>query len=432
MGRFNPNQLTGTMTRRGFLRVSTSIAAALGTELSAAKLFGAPGSSSSSRRHLPVIILFNSGGPSQKETFSPDAPGTPSELRGSCSSIATRLTGIKYCEHWPMLAQRNDRYALLRGLDSMSGDHFTSARTMLRPGNADTFGIEWGERAANGGVPYVFVEVPSTFSPMDALQTNRSMHIRWRRDESAPNVSGSDWERALVGPGRFAAPEMRADPGIRDRIALLQAFDRSSSLSGPAVERRDRCYQLAIDLMLGGGSFFEAFTPPKSEAAAYERDLERYGGPDSRIGQGLLLARRLAERGAGVCILYNEKGLGWDMHSQLFDRIRPLAAETDRAASALLDDIRSGRFEGIFVMVGEFGRTPTVNASAGRDHWGTGFPGIFAGGKFRAGVVHGETTPRGEIRSGRVPTDQLVSTITIAAGGEVAPTAARAREILDS
>lgn len=418
-------------SRRTFLRLTTSFLGASALGQFAAHATGAPGSSSGSRRRqLPVVILFNAGGPSQFETFSPSDPKTPVELRGSAKPIPTRIPGVSFAEYWPKLAERNDRFSLLRGLDSMSSSHDESMATMLRPGGADTFGIQWGERAADGGVPYAFVEVPSNYPPLAAVQRDRSLHIKWERAKDAPAIAGPDWQAALEGEGRFAAPSFRADPGLRDRVSLLRAFESGSTLSGPAVERRDRNTQLAIDLMLGGGEFFEAFTPRAEERREYERDLDRYGRT-SRVGQGLLLARRLAQRGAGVAMLYNERGMGWDMHSGLFNSMPALAAETDQAFAALLDDLREGRFEGVVMMVGEFGRTPQVNGSGGRDHWGTGFPGIVAGGTVRRGVVHGEITARGEIRSGRVPASQLVPTITVAAGGEIPPTTARVREILE-
>ena len=416
--------------RRTFMRVSGSLFAGLmGLGRLAPAVFGTS-SSQSQRVNLPVIVLFNSGGPSQKETFNPDPPGTPVELRGSLGTVATSVTGVHFSENWPQLAVRAHRFSLLRAIHSGSSDHFASARNLLRPNNTSTFGIRWGERAADGGVPYMFIETPSQYQPMDALETSRSLHIKWRRSSEPEGTFNSDWERDLAAPGDFAAPEFRSDPRLQERVNLLRGLEQHATpIESEAAQRRDRCYELALSLMLGGGTFFEAFTPPAGERTQFERDLVRYG-TRSKVGRGLLLARRLAERGAGVSVVYNELGMGWDMHSQLAERIRPLATETDVAASALLDDITAGRFNGVFVMIGEFGRTPRVNGSAGRDHWAEGFPGIFAGGRFRQGTVHGATSALGVIRSGRVPTQDVVSTIIAAAGGELMPTVPRVREIL--
>ena len=382
------------------------------------------------RTQLPVVFLYNSGGPSPKETFCPDEATVAAELRGELGSIATTISGVRFCELWPRMARLTGSYSLLRGLDSGSSDHFQSARNMLRPEGAETFGVRWGEQAADGGVPYMFVQCPSFYTVMDAMDHTRSMHIEWRCDHTL-EPGKPLWERSLTGPGDYASPNIRPDPKMAERVPLLRAFDSDFPVRTPSTERRDRNLDLAISLATGGGRFFEAFNPPPAERRQHARDLERYGA-QSRVGRGLLLARRLAERGAGVSICYNELGMGWDMHSDLFNRSRVLAAETDRAAAAFIEDMNDGRFQGVFVMMGEFSRTPRVNNSAGRDHWSQAFPGIFAGGKFKKGVVHGRVNPQGEVRDGRVPVQLLGPTIINAAGGEIPPAQARVREILDA
>jgi uncharacterized protein (DUF1501 family) len=89
---------------------------------------------------------------------------------------------------------------------------------------------------------------------------------------------------------------------------------------------------------------------------------------------------------------------GFDSHSKNHERQQKNAAILDPAFSALIHDLkRRDLFESTVVLcVGEFGRTPKINAEAGRDHWSTGFSCVVGGGGFRSGLVIGETDPSGE------------------------------------
>lgn len=131
-------------------------------------------------------------------------------------------------------------------------------------------------------------------------------------------------------------------------------------------------------------------------------------------------------------MLYNERGGGWDVHNDMYNRLAVLAGETDRAAAALVDDIGRERLDCLFVIIGEFGRTPRVNGSAGRDHWGEGYPAIFFGARVRTGIVHGRTHHTGRIIDGRVPARNFGPTVYHLAGGEelLSPAVQRVREIV--
>lgn len=409
------------MNRRDFLRLSLSTPLGLSTFSGVHGIANA--NSTTDRKFKPVIVFFLTGGAPRQETFDPCVPDAPVEFRGDRKRVETSIPGVYFSDYWPRLAAVADKCALLRGLDSESGDHFKSAENMLLAGDTTTLGVRWGERAASGGPPYMFIKAPSSFAVMESLQVNRALACNWKRDEEPKGEFGSDWERDCASRGRFAGPELKPDPKLADRAKLLRAFD-TAKIEGPAVARRDANLALALELLQGGGGrFSEAFTLPV-------RDVERYG--DTMTGKGLLLARRLVDAGAGFVCYYNERGNGWDVHSGMYDRLAALCGEADRAAAALIDDISKGRLDCLFVVTTEFGRTPKVNSSAGRDHWGEGFSTLLCGAKTKAGVVHGRTHHTGRVVDGRVPSKQLGPTIVHLAGGEelLNPATQRIREVI--
>lgn len=382
---------------------------------------------SGNQRLKPVVIMWLEGGASQKETWNPDPPSAPEELRGALGSVATSVSGVSFSAGWPELARRVGQLSVLRAIDSESNDHFLSSDRLLMPDGRQTLGAFWGERSAQQGVPYTFIKVPGTFSPDRAHDVTKSLQIQWKAE------SGSGLEAELKGAGRYLPPPLEPNPQLVARRELLSGLRKASPpVPSPSAERMDRCQDLAFSLLLGDGGFATAFNPAPAEQRDHARDVERYG-KESRVGQALLLARRLLCSGAGVITVHNGCNGGWDQHSALFERIKPMAAETDRACAAFLDDMAAGRADCVFVIMGEFGRTPKVNSSAGRDHWGESNCGLFAGGAFARGVVHGRTDSFGKVRDGRVLAKQVVrDTIIRAAGGSslFLPSDPYVREIL--
>jgi uncharacterized protein (DUF1501 family) len=115
---------------------------------------------------------------------------------------------------------------------------------------------------------------------------------------------------------------------------------------------------------------------------------------DTDFGRGCLVARRLVERG----VKFVEVTLdGWDTHQNDFDRTKGLMAALDPAFAALLDDLGAHAMLGatLVACMGEFGRTPRINANDGRDHWPQAWSAVLAGGGVRGGAVHGATDEDG-------------------------------------
>src|SRR5205814_203378 len=172
------------------------------------------------------------------------------------------------------------------------------------------------------------------------------------------------------------------------RAALLRAFEQRGSARPGTQQLRDLQHQ-AVLLSGGAGTGAQAFSLNGEPAPL----RNRYGR--HRFGRAMLLARRLVEAGVPmVAIHFNEMTIcdGWDTHANNFAALRTeLLPMVDQSVSALLEDLdqRGLLDETMVVMMGEFGRTPRINAAAGRDHWGSCQSVLLAGGGIRGGQVFG-------------------------------------------
>lgn len=418
--------MNNSLRRRDFLKIAATAPLAL-QSLGLVQAVEA-------KMRLPLITIFLSGGASAKETFNPDSPSTTAELRGPLSSIPTRTTGIHFSELFPKLADRSDRFALLRGLDSGNSDHVQSQETAMLSGN-HTISEIIGDRTAKT-VPYVLLNPGSSWPGLrDAFQISSSYGPLWdpvqkkfvapSSGEVQQDISDSveyDEEGNEFKPPTPTPSSPGPSPRLAQRRALLRGLDTSPPRS-PAMERMERLQNLAFDLSLGGGDFFEAVTLP-------ENDRERYG--KTLAGDMTLLAKRFIERGAGAVTVYHEPDpSAWDAHKDIDAVYKRLAPEIDQAAATLIDDITQHRLQCVLLLMGEFNRTPRINISAGRDHWQLGNCAILSGGRVKGGIVHGKTNPHGQIIHDAVPQSNVLgNTVMVATGIEIEPTAQRIREVL--
>jgi arylsulfatase A-like enzyme len=193
---------------------------------------------------------------------------------------------------------------------------------------------------------------------------------------------------------------------------LLQRLDRVlGTVEDRRLADRDVWYQKAFDV-LRTPELRGAFDLSVEPAAL----LERYG--PHLFGQGCLLARRLLEAGVSLVTVYwhyegPEDSPVWDTHQNNFDHLRKrLIPPTDPALAALLDDLsqRGLLDDTLVVCMGEFGRTPRINAHAGRDHWGPAGSILFAGAGVAAGRVYGATD-----RHGAYPVENAVTPADVTA-----------------
>jgi len=344
------------------------------------------------------ILIWLAGGPSHLDTFDPK-PEAPAEFRGEFAAIATAVAGLRISEVFPRLAAVMNRVTLIRSVTSPEADHDRASHHLLtgyRPSPALVY-------PAYGSVVAKVLEPTRTLLPPhvaipDAPPFSSSGYLSPAYDpfvvQGDPNADGFR-VRNLTPPDRLTLERL-----IRRRamVSALDEFARDVPPT-PLTTSRDQFSTQAYSLLTSSRAQ-EAF---RIDAEGAEiRD--RYGR--NPLGQACLLARRLVEAGVGF-VTVNDRGsgqLGWDTHQQNFPTIRnTLAPPLDQALATLLQDLdeRGLLAETLVLMMGEFGRTPRLNAAAGRDHHGRANSVILAGAGIPEGFVLGATDARGDSPSDR-------------------------------
>lgn len=347
-----------------------------------------------------VLIVFLTGAASHHDTFDMK-PEAPAEIRGEFQPIATSVPGLQICEHLPQLAQRAHKYALVRSFSHHDNNHLMSTHYVLT-GELQPGGFfdkvasrdDWPNYAAacaylrprNDGVPggvnlpTFLVEGPLTWPGQhagflgprfDPWQITGDPNSKDFRVENLTLASGLDVTR------------------LENRQSLLSGLNRGREALAEALvsQRLSREQQLAMS-MLTSSRLSQSFQLNLEPDAV----RERYGR--NTTGQALLLARRLIEAGVPVVQANIGRVQNWDNHSNIFPTLQKrLLPPLDQGVAALLDDLEASGLlaETLVVMLGEFGRTPKINGTRGRDHWGPCFFGLFAGAGVRGGNVIGKS-----------------------------------------
>jgi hypothetical protein len=353
-----------------------------------------------------LIILYLHGGPAQQETWDPKPDG-PSPARGEFGAIATSLPGVRIGELLPRSARLMHKLAVIRSLSHGNANHVQASLAALS-GHAHPPGTE-----ARGDFP----PSPSDFPPFGAVLSHLSDRARnralpaWvrvgplmRRNNGtvlhgqSPGFLGSRHEPLAVDQDlrpagvRVDAVSPNADvPMLRleARGRLLEQVDaqrRRLDQSGQA-QSFDAYHHRALGL-LSSAQTAKAFDLASEPAAL----RDQYGR--TQFGQCCLLARRLAEAGVpliNVSYCHTPEG-SWDTHGRHFSQMRDSLCPTfDRAFTALIEDLDQRGLLGqtLVLATSEFGRTPRVNSSAGRDHWPWVYSVAMAGGGTAGGTVYG-------------------------------------------
>jgi uncharacterized protein (DUF1501 family) len=362
---------------------------------------------------VSCILLWMQGGPSHIDTFDPK-PDAPAEIRGEFATIPTTLPGVRLSEHLPCLARQTDKFSIIRGHDPKNGSHGTADHLMMsgHPFNASLafpcYGSVVSKERGYPGALFPFVQLGRNidrrfnggiagilgdqFNPFEVNEDPNGKAFRVR-DLSVANT----------------AEQVR----LERRYAMLQemeSYQRQIESSAPPVQARNAFYEKAHGLITSPAAK-RAFD--LSQEAPTVRDA--YGR--NTLGQSVLLARRLVE--AGVHFVTVTDG-GWDTHQNNFRALKTTRLpRLDRAYAALLQDLNDRGLldRTLVVWFGDFGRTPKVNPSAGRDHWASAGVACMGGGGVRLGEVVGATSALGEtvIDSPVTPQD-LAATIYHALG----------------
>ncbi len=380
------NRYCDGVSRRNFLRIG-----ALGMGgLALPQLLQAEAQAGLRSSHKAVIMIYLPGGPPHQDTFDLKLDA-PSEIRGEFKPIPTTVPGFQICEHLPRLARLAQKYAVIRSIADAVDDHTDfMCQTGRRkngqpPGGWPTFGacVSRVLGAAHPAVPpFVGLEPRMQHRPYNAANAG---FVGVAHDAFRPAADAkSDMVLNGVTTERLA-----------DRRTLLAGFDRfrrevdASGLMGGLDSFNEQAFG-----MLTSSRLLEALDLSKEDPKL----LERYGKGDAKVhgdaapmlNEQFCTARRLVEAGARfVTVAYGF----WDYHGNNFGNARNDLPLLDQNVNALIEDLHErGLAQDVSVIVwGEFGRSPTINKDAGRDHWPRANCALLAGGGMKTGQVIGAT-----------------------------------------
>jgi hypothetical protein len=337
-------------------------------------------------RNTSVVWLWLGGGPTHVETFDPKM-SAPAEFRSITGAVKTNVPGMDLGGNFNKLAKVSDKFAVVRSFAHrnsghgggthwvMTGYDFPPAdngQAPIKPGLGSILSRHRGANNAETGLPtYVRLGgilgdgpswLGSAYSPFDTSGNSRqNMDLRVTLDR------------------------------LQDRRSLLKSFDtmqRNVDRSGLA-SGLDSIESQAFDLILSRAR--DAFDIKREDPKV----RDRYGVKDALGGQ-MLMARRLCEAGVGFVTLHYG---GWDMHGNIKQAMDNLGPKVDEAVAAFIEDVNNRGLEKdiLLVISGEFGRTPRINGSAGRDHWAPLSTLALSGGGLKMGQVVGESTAKVEV-----------------------------------
>jgi hypothetical protein len=321
----------------------------------------------------------------------------PKEIRGEFTPIQTKVSGIDICELFPRIASAADKFTFIRTMVGATGNHYAF---QCLTGHTD-------RNQPLGGWPALGSVLSKLYGPKDPAVpayvglSPKMGHMPWA-DNGTPGFLGVS--HAPFTPHGEGKDDMVLNGVTLDRLgdrskvlASLDRFRRDVDASG-MMEGLDAFNQQAFGI-LTSSKLAEALDLEKEDVALRDRygrgvnQLKDDGGP--RLLDNFLAARRLISAGVRCVTLAFSR---WDWHGDNFGQGRTEMPMLDQAVSALVEDLeKRGMLDDITVVVwGEFGRTPKINGSAGRDHWPQVSCALLAGGGMRHGQVIGQTNRLGE------------------------------------
>jgi len=393
-----------SFSRRDLLRLSAASMAGISCSTWMPKLLQAAGD-----KPLPkaCILLWMPGGPSQMETLDPK----PGHVNGGpTKSIKTSVVGIHLANNLPSVAKQMNDIAVIRGMKTREGDHGRATQLMMT-----------GYKPMGGALDYpVLGSMVAHRLQAKSSQLPGFVSISpFRIGELGPGFLGPKYAPLQVS-GSSNDPSARANltvenlepvgvdaKAMSDRQQLLNMLRGNVKAASESAAKHASIYDAALRMVetRGEGAF------DLDEEPAVLRDA--YGR--SRFGQGCLLARRLVERGVPFVEVSLDASAGgsWDSHANNFAAVKSLCEVLDPAWSTLMTDLRDrGILDSTLVIwMGEFGRTPKINTTNGRDHFPDAWSVALAGAKIKGGQVIGATTPDGqEVKDRPVSAGELFAT----------------------
>lgn len=350
-----------------------------------------------------VILVWLAGGASQFETWDPKPRRSTG---GPFGSIPSSIPGLHVSELMPLMARRMHQTCLIRSLNTKDSGHDTASVMMMR-GRKDEPAMRYPDigailakelARADSAVPDYVSFYSQTEGRNFSKLTPSFLGARYAPMELNQSLMPSNLKK-LEG---FSDLDHQA----RAELQALLAKQFAQQHASPWVQSHAAAYARVQGLM-SSQSLFDL----EKEPLAIQ---ERYG--PSQFGRQMMMARRLAE--AGVPFIRVGRAW-WDSHGQNFETHQEMVPELDRVLAALLDDLRQRGMldQTLVVVMGEFGRTPEINAQLGRDHFSRAWSALMAGCGVQEGAVFGATDPDGkEVIDGEVGAGELFATMLEAVG----------------
>lgn len=376
-------------SRRDFLKIGT-----LGlTSLSLGSLLrqrAMAAQSGTYAKDTSVVWLWLGGGATHIETFDPKMDA-PAEYRSIVGAANTSIPGVQIGGLFPEMAKNAQRMAFVRSFTHGNSGHAGGTHYVMT-------GVDYPP--ADNGMPPIrpsFGSITARVRGTNHPTTGMPTYVRL----AGLYGDGPHWLGAAYAPFDVGGQARRnLNLGINlqqlgDRRTLLKQLDcvnRDVDRTG-LMAGLDAFDQQAFDLVLGKAK--RAFDLQNEDP----RVRDWYAKDTAGLGDQLLMARRLCEAGCGfVTLHYANSSQGWDMHNQMTPQLQQACPPMDRAVSVFLEDLaQRGMAEKVlFVITGEFGRTPRINGDAGRDHWGPLCTLALAGGGLKMGQVVGESSDKAE------------------------------------
>lgn len=350
-----------------------------------------------------VILLWLAGGASQLETWDPK-PGRPTG--GPFDSIGTSVPGVRISELMPKMASRMQDTAIIRSLNTSDGSHGSAAR-LMHLGRRDEAALRYPDMGA-----VVARELARADSPVPDYVAFYTATEGRGNAVGQSGFLGARYAPMFLTTG--SKPEYLSQlPELSDvdhqqredfRRLLSQRF--AASREGTALGSHNEAYARVRGLM-SSEQLFDVEREPQAIRDMY--------GP-TLFAQQAMIARRLVEAGTPYVKVSRA---WWDSHGQNFETHLELVSELDHVMSTLLNDLsQRGLLEHTLVItLAEFGRTPNINASLGRDHFARAWSASLSGCGIRGGSVYGKTDEDGQhVAEGEIGAAELFATIYRALG----------------
>jgi len=374
-----PN-LDNPETRRAFLKQSTGLGlASLGLSMPNANAEESDTTTLflKNPKAKKIIYLFVDGGLSQIDSFDPKPQ--MGDVMMDTKVIDTKIDGVRYGHYFPMLARHLDKYCLVRSMSTGTASHGTGVYVThrnYRPGTANHPPIgAWISKM----LPTLNENLPKTVAIHERSQGLGSSGGFFGAKHAATTIP-------VAANGLPAGKQLAhvSEDRASGRLKALKMLNEEFHHTNKSNFVRDHMDVLDNTLALLRSPDFSAFDLSKES----DQTRERYG--DSKLGRGLLLARRLIENDVRFVEVTTS---GWDHHNNIMDEMSKMGPMLDRALAALITDLQhSGLLdETLVVLTTEFGRQNHVSGNKGRDHGPGGYCQILAGGGVKPGLVYGET-----------------------------------------